>query len=107
MSTENYHHVQLKIENGELTPGFTCTAPEDAPCRRRPKNHEGRQEWSDHEATEPGFACWAIDWIAATSIGDAIMGFPDRILASVPVEISYEEAVFIEPVATNDAKEEN
>ena len=98
MSTQNYHHVELKIEGGELHHGFTCTAPEDAPCRRRPKDHEQRESWTRDEATETGFPCWAVDWVDAVGIEGAIIGYPDRVLARVPVTISYEECVSIEPI---------
>lgn len=98
MSTQNYHHVELKIEGGELHHGFTCTAPEDAPCRRRPKDHEQRESWTRDESTETGFPCWAVDWVNAVGIEDAIIGYPDRVLARVPVTISYEECVSIEPI---------
>ncbi|MBE7953603.1 hypothetical protein ILP86_04615 [Microbacterium sp. R1] len=98
MSTQTYHHVELKIESGELHHGFTCTAPEDAPCRRRPKDHEQRDSWSCDESTEIGFPCWAVDWVNAVGIEDAIFGYPDQVLARVPVTISYEECVSIEPI---------
>jgi|GEM_PF-2726953 len=97
MSTENHHHVELKIEDGELRCGLTCTAPEDASCRRRPKGHEQRESWSSEEATETGFPCLATEWVSAVGIEDAIVG-EDAVLARVPVEISYEEAVWIDPV---------
>lgn len=98
MSTQNHHHVELKIEDGELHRGFTCTAPEDAPCRRRPKDHGQRESWSRDEATEIGFPCWAVDEVNALGIEDAIIGYPDQVLARVPVTISYEECVSIEPI---------
>lgn len=98
MSTQNYHHVELKIEGGELHHGFTCTAPEDAPCRRRPKDHEQRESWTRDESTEIGFPCWAVDGVNAVGIEDAIIGSPDQVLARVPVTISYEEGVSIEPI---------
>lgn len=105
MNTENHHHVELKIEGGELHRGFTCTAPEDASCRRRPKDHDQRESWTAEEATEMGFPCWAADWVSAVGIEDAIIGYPDRVLASVPVTISYEEGVSIEPVLTSIVEE--
>lgn len=107
MSIENYHYVELKIEDGELRRGLTCTAPEDATCRRRPKDHEQRESWSIDEATETGFPCWATEWVSTVGIEDAIVG-EDAVLARVPVDISYEEAVWIDPVvaplvASNEA----
>lgn len=98
MSAENYHHVELKIEGGDLRPGFTCSAPETASCRRRPKDHERRESWTRDEATEAGFPCWATEWVDAVGIEDAIIGYPDQVLASVSVAISYEEGVSIEPI---------
>lgn len=98
MNTENHHHVELKIEGGELHRGFTCTAPEDASCRRRPKDHEQRESWTRDQATETGFPCWAAEWVNAVGIEDAIIGYPDQVLASVPVAISYEEGVSIDPI---------
>lgn len=97
MSTQNYHHVELKIEGGELHRGFTCTAPEDAPCRRRPKDTL-LESWSSEEATETGHQCWAVEWVEAVGIEDSIRSYPDRVLASVAVDISYEEGVNIEPI---------
>lgn len=97
MSTQDYHHVELKIESGELHRGFTCTAPEDAPCRRRPKDTL-LESWSSEEATETGHQCWAAEWVEAVGIEDSIRSYPDRVLASVAVDISYEEGVNIEPI---------
>ncbi|EQM83397.1 hypothetical protein [Microbacterium maritypicum] len=100
-TTENYHHVELKLEGGELHRGFTCTAPEDAPCRRRPKDADRRESWTAEEATESGHPCWAYEWVGAVGIEDAIIGtVDDQVLASVPVTISFEEGVGIEPITT-------
>lgn len=88
---EIHHHVQLVIEHGELRRKFVCTAPEDAPCRRRPENFE---------ATKAGYPCWAVDWVEAVGIEDAILAFPDQVLASVPVEIRYSEGVEITPAVS-------
>lgn len=104
-TTENHHHVELKIEGGELHTGFTCTAPADAPCRRRPDDHDKRESWSAEEATETGFRCWAVEWVEAVGIEDAIIGYPDAVLASVPVKISFEEGVGIEPVRDSIAED--
>lgn len=100
MSTENYHHVNLTIEQGELHRTFTCTAPEDAPCRRRPPELEERESWTAEEATVPGADCWAVEWIEAVGIRDAIIStVDDQVLASVPVDLSFEEGVGIAPTA--------
>lgn len=105
MSTiENYHHVNLIIDQGELHRSFTCTAPEDAPCRRRPPEPEERESWTAEGATVPGAQCWAVEWVEAVGIEDALSGYPDRVLASVPVTISYDEGVEIEPVSTADGE---
>ncbi|CAN7264932.1 hypothetical protein LJR186_001202 [Microbacterium foliorum] len=97
MTTENYHHVELKIADGELRTGFTCVAPIDAPCRKRPKDSDQRESWTVEEATETGFRCWAVEWVEAVGVDEAIVSFPDRVLASVPVLISFSEGVEIEP----------
>lgn len=103
MSTETYHHVNLTIEQGELHRSLTCTAPEDAPCRRRPPEPEARESWTAEEATVPGGACWAVEWVEAVGIRDAIIAtVDDQVLASVPVEISFEEGVGIAPVIASD-----
>ena len=100
-TTENYHHVELKLEGGELHRGFTCTAPANASCRRRPKDADQRESWTSEEATEPGHQCWAVEWVEAVGIEDAIIGaVDDQVLASVPVTISFEEGVGVEPIAT-------
>lgn len=107
MSTENYHHVELKIEGGVLHCGFTCTAPEDASCRRRPKDADRRESWTLEEATETGHLCWAAEWVSAVGIADAIIATAeDQVLASVPVAITFEEGVGIEPVVAAGAGEE-
>lgn len=97
--TENYHHVQLMIESGELHRSFVCTAPDDADCRRRPPGIEetGQESWTREQATVPGYPCWAREWVEAVGIEDAIIGATDQVLASVPVRISYAEGVEIEP----------
>ncbi|MGU3424012.1 hypothetical protein ACLBWV_03680 [Microbacterium paraoxydans] len=100
-ATENYHHVELKLQGGELHRGFTCTAPADASCRRRPKDADQRESWTSEEATEPSHQCWAAEWVEAVGIEDAIIGtVEDQVLASLPVAISFEEGVGIEPIAT-------
>ncbi|MCK2031244.1 hypothetical protein [Microbacterium galbinum] len=103
MSTENYHHVELQIAGGELVTGFTCSAPVDASCRRRPKDHDQRESWSTEEATETGFRCWAVEWVEAVGTADAVIGSADAVLASVPVEIHFEEGVGIDPVQTESS----
>ena len=100
--SKNYHHVELKLQGGELQRGFTCTAPEDAPCRRRPKDADMRESWTREEATETGHPCWASEWVDAVGIEDAIIGtVEDQVLASVAVTITFEEGVGIEPIASN------
>ncbi|MFJ2535879.1 hypothetical protein [Microbacterium maritypicum] len=102
-TTENYHHVNLTIEQGELHRSFTCTAPEDAPCRRRPPEPEERESWTAEEATVPGADCWAVEWVQAVGIRDAIIATcEDRVLASIPVELSFEEGVGIAPIEARD-----
>ena len=100
-TTENDHHVELKLEGGELHRGFTCTAPEDAFCRRRPSVPD-LESWTADEATDPGHPCWAVEWVTAVGIEDAIIGtVDDQVLASVPVTITFEEGVGIEPIAVS------
>lgn len=99
MSTEPYHHVNLTIERGELHRTFTCTAPEDAPCRRRPPEPEERESWTAEEATVPSAQCWAVEWVEAVGIRDSLIATgEDCVLASIPVEISFEEGVGFEPI---------
>ncbi|MCK2024595.1 hypothetical protein KZC52_16830 [Microbacterium sp. kSW2-24] len=102
-TTENHHHVELKIASGELVTGFTCSAPADASCRRRPKDHDQRESWSTEEATEVGFRCWAVEWVEAVGTADAVIGSADAVLASVPVAIYFEEGVGIKPITTSAA----
>lgn len=101
-TSTNYHHVELKIDGGELHRGFVCTAPEDAVCRRRPENYEQGidESWTAEQATQPGWPCWAQEWVEAVGIEDAIRGEDDLVLASVPVVVSYDEGVVIRPVNT-------
>ncbi len=100
MSGQPGHFVELKIEGEKLQRGFKCTMPADAPCRRRPKDHELRESWTEEESTESGLACWAVEWVDAVGIEEAIFGGEfDGVLASVPVSIAYEECVSIEPLA--------
>jgi hypothetical protein len=98
--SEPYHFVQLTIQGGELHPAFVCTAPGDAVCRRRPSDFEdgARESWSAEEATEAGYPCWAVDWVEAVGIPDAIFAHPDGVLASIPVNIRYSEGVEVTPV---------
>lgn len=92
----NHHHfVELVINAGELHPNFRCAAPEDAPCRRRPPGDRYDAEFFTYEeATELGYQCWAVEWVEAVGIEDAIIG-SDGVLSSVPVGINYREGVEI------------
>lgn len=93
------HFVQLTIQSGELHPAFVCTAPGDAACRRRPDDFEdgARESWSAEEATKAGYPCWAVEWVEAVGLPDAIFAHPDGVLVSVPVEIRYSEGVEVIP----------
>lgn len=98
---ESYHSIQLVIEDGELHRRFVCTAPGDASCRRRPEDFEdGRESWTAEEATRAGFPCWAVDWVEAVGIEDALYmdGESGTVLASVPVSIAYDEGVEVTPI---------
>lgn len=102
-TTETYHHVNLTIEQSELHRTFTCTAPEDAPCRRRPPEPYDHESYSTSEATEPGHECWAVEWVESVGIRDALIAKGhDRVLASIPVEISFEDGVGFDPTAVDD-----
>lgn len=90
------HFVRLVVEGGELHPSFVCVAPEDADCRRRPRNAEGGEApetWTADQATEPGFDCWAVEWVDAVGLPDAMFSAVDGVLAAVPVSITYCEGV--------------
>ena len=78
---DSYHYVQLTVDCGELHRSFVCTAPADAPCRR----------------DDPDGDCWAETWVDAVGIEDAIGARQDTVLASVPVDIEYDEGVWITP----------
>lgn len=108
MSGQPGHFVELKIDGEKLQRGFKCTMPPDAPCRRRPKDHELRESWTAEESTETGFACWAVEWVDAVGIEEAIYGGEfDGVLASVQVSITYEECVSIEPLMGATALEQD
>lgn len=93
------HFVQLTIQSGGLHPAFVCTTPVDAACRRRPDDFEdgARESWSAEEATKAGYPCWAVEWVEAVGLPDAIFAHPDGVLVSVPVEIRYSEGVEVTP----------
>ncbi|MGO2188223.1 MAG: hypothetical protein ACTH4Y_08255 [Microbacterium gubbeenense] len=96
-----HHYVELTVQGSELHPRFRCDAPEDAFCRRRPPRHAetGQESWTEEEAEVPGHDCWAEEWIAAVGIDDALrMDAADGVLASVPVDIRYDEGVEATPV---------
>lgn len=101
------HFVQLTIQSGELHPAFVCTAPGDAACRRRPDDFEdgARESWSAEEATKAGYPCWAVEWVEAVGLPDAIFTHPDGVLVSVPVEIRYSEGVEVIPTFMKSAVE--
>lgn len=91
------HHLDLVIEDGEARIKFRCTGTPDASCRRRPPkwDESSDESWTDEQATETGFECWAADWVSAVGITDAIIGHPDQTLASAPVTIGYADGVEI------------
>lgn len=93
----NYHFIDSVIDGGELRHRFRCTAPEGAWCRRRPPGYDhDRESWTSDEATEPGHECWAVEWVQAAGVEDGVIG-DDCTLASVAVNVSYDEAVWIAP----------
>lgn len=91
------HFIDSVIAHGALSHEFRCVAPEDAQCRRRPPDWRGRESWTEEEATETGHPCWAVEWVEAASLYDAVTG-EDTVLASAPVHVSYDEGVVITPV---------
>lgn len=91
----DHHYVQLVVEGGGLMHRFVCTAPDDAACRRRPDDFEdgARESWTAEEAVNTGYPCWAADWVDAIGVDDAVLITPEGVLASVPVDIHYDEGV--------------
>lgn len=92
------HFIDLVIEDSYVRHEFRCTATQDAPCRRRPPDADGRESWTAEEATETGHPCWAADWVDAVGFDDAVHG-TDGTLGSVPVTVGYEEGVEVERVS--------
>lgn len=98
------HALDLVIEDGSVQTRFRCASAPDASCRRRPPDADDRESWTDAEATETGHPCWAVEWVEAAGIEDALAG-DDCDLGSVPVHIDYEECVIVEPAHPHPALE--
>ena len=97
-----HHHLTLTVEHGELRRGFTCSAPPDALCRRRPVD-EYAEFWTAEEATEPGHQCWATEWIDQIGIDYGLLVTGGGVLASVPVTIAYDHGVRATPIPEEEA----
>lgn len=89
------HYLQIG-EDLEVT--FHCDNPPNAPCRRRPPKwvEDEGDSYTDEEATEPGHKCWAVDWVEAIGMDDAIVA--STVLGRIPVSLSFEDGVVLEPV---------
>ena len=90
------HYLTITSDVGEAVLGFVCTMPADAPCRRRPPGFdEDIESWTAAEATEPGYPCWATEWVDAAGISDAIVLAIPGVFASIPVDVHYEDGMYI------------
>ena len=90
------HYLTITSAFGEAVLGFVCTMPADAPCRRRPPGFdEDIESWTAAEATEPGYPCWATEWVDAAGISDAVVLDTPGVFASIPVDVHYEDGVYI------------
>jgi hypothetical protein len=97
------HAIELYAENGEIRPRLVCTAAPDAPCRKRPTVE--RDSWNDEDPDlTPGHPCWAIEWVEAAGFEDGVAwGSRDGVIASIPVRVSYDEGVYLDPVTDLEA----
>lgn len=81
------HYLQIVSDEGEAPSlRFVCTAPPDAPCRRRPD--DDRESWdSDDPDLTSGHECWVSEWVEAD--WDSLQVDVPGVLASIPVEAKY------------------
>lgn len=81
------HYLQIVSYEGEAPSlRFVCTAPPDAPCRRRPD--DDRESWdSDDPDLTSGHKCWVSEWVEDD--WDNLQVEVPGVLASIPVEAKY------------------
>lgn len=93
------HAIEIETRDGELGLRLRCNAPEGAVCRMRPPEENERESWSvDDDDLIPG-DCWAVDWVDSVGIEDAVhVRGENRTLASVPVNVNYDEGVHVTTV---------
>jgi len=85
------HKLEIVANGGELRLELRCTAVKGADCRQRPL--DDRESWN---VGDPGLVdgdCWAVDYIAAGGFSDSVFMYEDGVVASVAVNVDYEEAV--------------
>jgi hypothetical protein len=97
------HNIEVVAQDSELHLRFVCRAVSGAPCRRRPPAGDDRESWSADDPTLVDGSCWAVDWVEAVGLTDGIIAGDTRGVTetwgSIPVDLSYDEAVVIAPVA--------
>lgn len=70
-----------------------CYATPDAPCRRRPPDWEGRELWTDEEATETGFKCSFVESVEYGGLESLAYEGDDYLdlTPGVPIDLWWEE----------------
>lgn len=101
------HALQIVSNCGELSIALACRAVEGADCRMRPPIGSDRENWV---VGEPGLVdgpCWALDWIEATSIQEALVfdGGGDGVVLAAEVNVSYDEGVIVTLAAPHSTLE--
>lgn len=91
------HWIELDTYGGELHQKLTCTAAPGAPCRRRPRDND-RECWNEDDPDLIDGDCWAVEWISATGWDDGTRAPEGITFPRIPVSVSYDECVFLEPV---------
>ena len=85
------HYLQVvSYDGGDPSLRLMCTAPPDAPCRRRPVDPY-QETWTD---TTPGHECWAVEWIEEDG-WESVATETDGILFSIGVQVYYDEGPVI------------
>ena len=85
------HKLVVVADCGELRLELRCTAARGADCRQRPI--DDRESWN---VGDPGLVdgdCWAVDYIAAGGFADSVFMHEDGVVASVAVNVDYDEGV--------------
>lgn len=72
-----------------------CHEEPEAPCRCRPPDWEDREEWTFAEATQSGFPCWAVQYIAEGGLDQLRYDGPSDppFAYAGPVEVWFDDAV--------------